>query len=98
MRSTRTAVPVRFSLGGFRGLNIFEPGFPKSAPVTCGSSTLETPVDETVTAGNSSLSYSATSDQYSYVWKTDKSWANACRQLSIRFTDGSTAYANFKFK
>jgi len=37
-------------------------------------------VDQTVTAGSSSLSYDPTTDQYVYVWKMDKSWTG-CRQL-----------------
>ena len=92
------AVPVRFSLGGFRGLDIFAADFPKSAPTTCGSASLEAPVDETVSAGNSALSYDAKTDTYTYVWKTERAWAGSCRQLAIRLTDDSTQYANFKFK
>jgi hypothetical protein len=93
------AVPVRFSLGGFRGLDIFAAGYPKSAPITCWSTALETPIDETMSAGGSSLSYDAASDQYSYIWKTEKGWAGTCRQLVIQFSDFSPPnYANFKFK
>ena len=55
-------------------------------------------IEETVTAGGSSLSYHPSSDRYEYVWKTQKSWANTCRQLVLKFADGSTARANFTFK
>jgi hypothetical protein len=51
-----------------------------------------------VTAGASSLSYDAASGQYSYTWKTDKSWATQCRQLMVKLIDGSAHIANFKFK
>jgi hypothetical protein len=50
-----------------------------------------------VTAGSSSLSYDATTDQYVYVWKTDKAWANTCRQLMVTLDDGSVHTAEFKF-
>ncbi|MGH9937989.1 MAG: PxKF domain-containing protein, partial [Blastocatellia bacterium] len=40
----------------------------------------------------------AASDQYTYVWKTEKSWAGACRQLIVRLNDGSERVAYFKFK
>jgi hypothetical protein len=92
------AVPVKFSLGGYRGLDIFAAGFPKSSPMACGSSAMEDGIEQTVTAGNSGLSYDATTDVYSYVWKTEKAWAGTCRQLKIQFTDGTVAYANFMFK
>ena len=35
--------------------------------------------------------------RYSYVWKTEKSWTG-CRQLILRFTDGTERRASFKFK
>ena len=93
------AVPVKFSLGGNFGLSIFAAGYPSSAPITCGSNALVDAVEETVTAGSSSLTYDAGSGQYNYVWKTDRTWApGSCRQLILRFTDGSTQYANFKLK
>src|SRR6266540_3231667 len=58
------------------------------------------PVDNppAVTAGGSSLSYDAESDTYTYVWKTEKSWAGTCRQLIVRLNDGSERVAFFKFK
>jgi hypothetical protein len=55
-------------------------------------------LDDTVTAGGSSLSYSAGSDQYNYVWKTEASWAGTCRQLVVVLNDGSVHRADFKFK
>jgi hypothetical protein len=50
-----------------------------------------------VNAGGSSLNYDATADQYIYVWKTDKAWANSCRQLRVKLADGTLHVANFKF-
>ncbi|HKC63764.1 MAG TPA: PxKF domain-containing protein, partial [Pyrinomonadaceae bacterium] len=52
---------------------------------------------DTVTAGGSSLSYDASSDQYVYTWKTDSSWTG-CRQLVVTLNDGTQHVANFKFK
>jgi hypothetical protein len=31
------------------------------------------------------------------VWKTDKAWAGQCRELQLRFVDGRTETANFRF-
>jgi hypothetical protein len=90
-------VPVKFSLGGDRGLNIFLSGSPSSLPVTCNSGAPTGTVNKTATAGNSVLSYDASSDTYSYSWKTDKGWATTCRRLTLQFIDGTVANADFQF-
>jgi Bacterial surface protein, Ig-like domain/Domain of unknown function DUF11/HYR domain len=92
------AIPVKFSLSGNKGLNIFAAGYPASGPLTTNPSDPSAEVTETLTAGGSSLSYDASSDQYIYVWKTDSSWAGTSRQLVIKLSDGSTHVANFKFR
>jgi glycosidase len=90
-----SAIPVKFSLGGNFGLNIFEAGYPKSIPISCQTGAQTDPI-ETTTNNPSGLSYDPSTGQYNYVWKTDKSW-NGCHQLSVKFNDGSTQVANFKF-
>jgi hypothetical protein len=90
-------VPVRFSLGGNQGLNIFAAGYPDSQKIACSSSTPQDAIEETVIVSSSSLSYNATSDTYTYLWKTNKAWANTCRQLNVRLKDGTDHKANFKF-
>ena len=37
-------------------------------------------------------------DRDQYTWKTDKAWANTCRQFSLGLSDGSSHLANFQFK
>lgn len=91
------AVPIRFSLNGNRGLAVFDPGYPASQQVQCDTSAPLDAIEETTTAGASSLSYDASSGRYTYVWKTDKAWARSCRQLILRFNDGSQRTANFNF-
>ena len=91
------AIPIKFSLNGYQGLDIFAVGYPASVVVACGTSA-EDAIEQTVTAGGSSLSYDAATDQYTYVWKTDKAWANTCRTLVLKLSDGSYYRANFKFK
>lgn len=92
-----SAIPVKFSLGGDQGLGIFASGYPRSQAITCDAAAPQGPVEETVTAGSSSLSYDAATQRYTYVWKSDKAWANSCRMLTLQFTDGSTHTASFKF-
>jgi hypothetical protein len=92
------AVPTKFSLSGNKGLNIFAAGSPNSIQVTCDTGAPLSDVEETVTAGNSSLSYDGSADRYNYVWKTESSWKNTCRQLNVVLNDGSVHIAIFKFK
>lgn len=92
------AIPIKFSLSGYKGLNIFAPNSPASGPIACTSSDPAVTLQDTVTAGGSSLNYDASSDQYIYVWKTDPSWAGTCRQLAVQLSDGSIYRANFRFK
>ena len=90
------AIPVKFSLNGDHSLDLFAAGYPKFEFTSCPSTSVD-PVETTVTAGNSSLSYDATTDQYTYIWKTDKNWAGKCGTLLITFNDGTTQTALFKF-
>jgi sugar lactone lactonase YvrE len=92
------AIPVKFSLSGNKGLNIFAPDSPSSGPITCDLSSPVADLQDTVTAGGSSLNYDPGADQYIYVWKTDASWAGTCRQLVVTLNDGSVHVANFRFR
>ncbi len=91
------SIPVKFSLSGNQGLNIFETGFPRSLSMVCGGGATNS-IEETVNPGASSLSYDATTDRYNYVWKTEKAWKGTCRKLAVKFNDGSTYEALFQFK
>ncbi|MDQ2999606.1 MAG: PxKF domain-containing protein, partial [Chloroflexota bacterium] len=92
------AIPVKFSLSGNQGLNIFAAGYPKVQVSACDMSSPGDEIEETVTAGSSTLSYDPGTDQYHYVWKTEKTWAGTCRQLIVKLDDGTTHTANFKFR
>lgn len=92
-----SSVPVKFSLGGDRGLDIFAPGYPASQPIACDASAPLAAVEQTAAAGGSGLSYDPVSGQYTYVWKTERSWTGSCRRLTVRFDDGSEHSAEFNF-
>lgn len=91
-------VPVKFGLGGNLGLDIFAAGYPTSKRITCDTHAPIDPIEETVAISNSGLKYDATTSQYVYNWKTDKTWAGTCRQLVIKLKDGTEHPVNFKFK
>jgi hypothetical protein len=94
-----SAVPVKFSLGGNQGLNIFAAGYPKLGFTACVAVPADV-IEEVVTntSGGSSLSYDPTKDQYIYVWKTEKSWAGKCGILQVTLIDGTSHLAYFEFK
>ena len=101
-----SAIPVKFKLGGDQGLDIFAQAgtdgsgnptyYPTSKVITCGSNAEVDAIESVVTAGGSSLQYDASTQTYTYVWKTDKAWAGTCRQLQVKLADGMTYAANFK--
>jgi hypothetical protein len=93
-----TSVPIKFGLGGNRGLDIFAAGSPSSLRVSCSSSQPEAALEQVDAPGASGLSYDATTERYHYVWKTSKSWAGTCRQFVVTLVDGTSHVANFKFK
>jgi hypothetical protein len=94
-----SAIPVKFSLGGNQGLNIFyNSTYPASQQIDCSSTAPLDTIETTVTAGSSSLSYDSTTGQYTYTWKTNTAWSGTCRALVIRTKFGSFHTADFKFK
>ena len=68
-----------------------------STQVGGGGGGSTSPIEETVTAGNSSLQYDPGTQRYIYVWKTDKAWAGTCRQLIVKLIDGTEHSALFQF-
>jgi hypothetical protein len=92
------AVPLKFSLDGNQGLDIFAAGYPKSVPISCDFAAPVDELEETETAGGSSLTYDAATDRYKYVWKTDKRWTRTCRQFVLGLKDGTFRRANFQFR
>lgn len=93
-----SAVPIKFGFGADKGLDIFSAA-PSTVVANCdGSAPAGVPGESTAGPGRSALRYDAASGQYNYSWQTDARWANTCRQLVLRFNDGSTQRANFQFR
>ena len=92
-----SAIPVKFSLGGDYGQDIFAEGYPMSYALDCDSGETDDAM-ATETPGGSELQYDAYEDQYVYVWDTDKAWSGSCRQLVIEFYDGAAYRADFMLR
>jgi hypothetical protein len=84
-----SAIPVKFTLSGNRGLAVLGNGSPASAAIGCDGSASQDLIEETVSASSSGLTYDATADQYIYVWKTNSAWATTCRKLTVTLVDGT---------
>ena len=70
----------------------------KTHPIACDADEPGVVIEETVTAGNSSLGYNATTGQYTYIWKTERSWKGTCRKLVVRLNDNTNHLAKFRFR
>ncbi|WP_308492160.1 PxKF domain-containing protein [Microbacterium terrisoli] len=92
-----SAVPVGFSLAGDQGTAVLAAGSPSVVFGACSPSAPVDTIEQTVTAGASGLQYDPASDQYTYVWKTNKSWSGTCATLSLTLDDGTTHTAVFSF-
>ena len=92
-----SAVPIKFSLDGDQGLDILAAGSPTITFTACNAGASVDPLEETVTAGGSSLSYDPVADQYVYVWKTVKTWAGKCGTFTLKLDDGTAHSALFAF-
>jgi extracellular elastinolytic metalloproteinase len=100
VRDAGSAVPVQFSLGGNRGLDVLKDAqSPAYQQVDC--TTLEPPQFATTqpasTTGSAPLTYNARQGRYQYNWLTDESWVGTCQQLQIVLDDGTQHRAVFKF-
>ena len=82
------SVPLKFSLHGDQGSDIFSEGSPGWIP--CGALDGSTRAD-------GSLSYNTSADRYTYLAATSKSWAGTCRDLVVTLRDGTTHRARFSF-
>ena len=91
------AIPIKFSLAGYQGLDVLAKDSPRSREVPCDSDSSHSDVDVGEASGSSRLTYDAGSDQYVYVWKTDKAWKGSCRAFELILRDGARHSANFRF-
>jgi len=82
-------IPLKFSLHGNRGNDVFAPDSPAWAP--CDSPT----AGSTVASGT--LSYNASLDRYTFLAATDKAWAGTCKDVIVTLRDGTTHRARFAF-
>jgi hypothetical protein len=89
-------IPVKFSLAGNQGLAVLaEP--PSSQQISCDRTVAVDGIEETVSASTNGLTYDASTDTYTYTWKTARSWEGTCRQFTLELADGTAHQAAFQF-
>jgi hypothetical protein len=91
------SIPVKFSLSGYQGAAVIAAITSRGIDCTSGE-TDGTGMIEINTAGNSGLRYDASTDTYTYVWKTEKAWKGSCRELMLTLADGSVHTVRFSFR
>jgi hypothetical protein len=92
-------VPVRFSLGSYRGSAPVAAGYPKVAPVSCSGGGEAAGSEK---AGGSWTKRSVHASKhgawtYMFLWKTEKNWAGGCRQLVLKLDDGTVHRVDVQF-
>ena len=93
-----STVPLKFSVGGYRGTDLFAAGFPASSAQSCLAGAPSDVLEQVASPGAPGLTYDTGSDRYQLNWKTQKGWAGSCRTLVLKLRDGSTHTAQFRFK
>lgn len=91
-------VPVRFSLGSYRGSVPVAAGYPKVAPVACGTDAKPAGTEKARGVWMKRWHGSKRREwTYMFIWKTDRKWAGDCRQLVLKLDDGTIHRVELQF-
>lgn len=92
------SIPLKWTCGADRGLDIFKPGYPVSRQVDCTSLAITGP-DVPISTTPGGLQYQSGNQRYQLEWKTEKSWkgSNTCRELDLGLKDNSVHKLLFQF-
>jgi DNA-binding beta-propeller fold protein YncE len=92
------AIPIVFSLGGDRGLDVLAPGSPSSVQTDCDHPGTPTGGEPAASKYDSGLLYHSWTGHYAFVWQTRKSWAGTCRTFVLGLRDGGVARLTVSFR
>lgn len=89
-------VPIRFTLSGYKGDNPYSQP-PTSQQISC---TTFAPIgaSQTIDRYAPDPYYASLYDFYQTTWRTQTSWKNTCRRLTLYLNDGTTRKLDFYFK
>ncbi|HEX6619931.1 MAG TPA: beta-propeller fold lactonase family protein [Solirubrobacteraceae bacterium] len=92
------AIPIVFSLGGDRGLDVLADGSPSSAQVDCDDPGAPTEGDPAWSKSGQGLIFHSWTGHYVFVWQTRKAWAGTCRTFVLGLRDGSVERLTVSFR
>jgi YVTN family beta-propeller protein len=84
-----SAVPIVFSLGGDRGLDVLADGSPSSVQVDCDDPGEPTGGEPAASWNDSGLRFDTSTGHYVFEWQTAAGWAGTCRSFVLTLADGS---------
>jgi YVTN family beta-propeller protein len=85
-RAGRT-LTVGFSMGGYSGLDVLDPGAPSSVAVDCDNP--GEPTGGEPARSDTGLRYVRSAGTYRFDWLTDRAWAGTCRDFILTLSDGT---------
>jgi len=92
------AIPIVFSLGAYRGLDILADGSPSSVRVDCQHPGQATGGDPAASRSGRGLRFHSWTGHYVFTWQTRSSWAGTCRTFVLGLRDGSVARLTVSFR
>jgi DNA-binding beta-propeller fold protein YncE len=92
------AIPIAFSLGGDRGLDVLQDGSPASAQVDCADPGEPTGGEAADSWRDRGLTYDSSTERYLFVWRTRAAWAGTCRSFVLTLADGSVHRLVVRFR
>jgi hypothetical protein len=93
-------VPVRFSLGSYRGPAPVAAGYPKVAPVSCSGGAASAGSEKAVGSWTKRSVHASKRGGWTYmlIWRTEKNWAGGCRQFVLKLDDGTVHRVDVQFE
>jgi DNA-binding beta-propeller fold protein YncE len=92
------AIPIVFSLGGDRGLDVLAPGSPSSVQTDCEHPGAPTGGEPAWSQSDRGLIFHSWTGHYVFQWQTRKSWAGTCRTFVLGLRDGDVARLTVSFR
>ena len=92
------AIPIVFSLGGDRGLDVLAAGSPSSVQTDCEHPGAPTGGDPAASKLDSGLIFHSWTGHYVFLWQTPKAWAGTCRTFVLGLRDGEVARLTVSFR
>jgi DNA-binding beta-propeller fold protein YncE len=92
------AIPIVFSLGANRGLDVLADGSPTSVQVDCDDPGEPTGGEPAESQSDRGLRFNRWTGHYVFTWQTKRAWAGTCRSFVLGLRDGTVARLTVSFR